>query len=49
MNLRIERITVPAKAGLPKVTKDVVLLFGRGKNCECGDCPVLYGGDCPFD
>lgn len=30
-------------------TKEVVFLRGRGENCECSDCPVLYGGDCPYD
>ena len=29
--------------------KEVVFLIGRGKYCQCSDCPVLYGGDCPFD
>ena len=28
------------------VTKDVMFLIGRGENCECSDCPVLYGGEC---
>lgn len=22
---------------------------GRGENCQCSDCPVLYGDDCPYD
>lgn len=29
--------------------KEVVFLIGRGDNCQCSDCPVLYGGECPFD
>ena len=31
------------------ITKEVVFMIGRGQNCQCSDCPVLYGGDCPFD
>lgn len=31
------------------ITKEVTFLIGRGENCQCGDCPVLYGGDCPYD
>lgn len=26
--------------------KEVVFLIGRGENCTCADCPVLYGGEC---
>ena len=29
--------------------RDVTFLIGRGENCQCSDCPVLYGGECPFD
>lgn len=31
------------------ITKEVFFLRGQGENCQCSDCPVLYGGDCPFD
>ncbi len=27
--------------------KEVVGVIGRGKNCTCSDCPVLYGAECP--
>lgn len=27
--------------------KEIGILIGRGKNCSCVDCPVLYGGTCP--
>lgn len=27
--------------------KEVVFLIGRGENCSCYDCPVLYGDECP--
>lgn len=26
--------------------KAIAFLIGRGENCTCGDCPVLYGGEC---
>lgn len=29
--------------------KEVIFLIGRGENCQCDDCPVLYGGECPYD
>lgn len=29
--------------------KEVIILIGRGVNCKCADCPVLYGGECPYD
>ena len=32
-----------------KIEKEVIFIRGQGKNCQCSDCPVLYGGDCPFD
>ncbi len=48
-NAFVERITVPAGEGFPKITKDVIFMVGRGENCQCYDCPVLYGGDCPYD
>lgn len=28
------------------ITKKVTFLIGRGENCTCSDCPVLYGGKC---
>lgn len=31
------------------ITKEVLFMRGRGENCRCLDCPVLYGGDCPYD
>lgn len=31
------------------ITKEVVFMIGRGQNCQCYDCPILYGGDCPYD
>lgn len=51
MNIEIKQV----KAKLSKflggktVIKEVVFLTGRGKNCKCYDCPVLYGGECPYD
>ena len=27
--------------------KSVAILIGRGENCTCADCPVLYGDTCP--
>lgn len=32
-----------------RIVKEVVFMIGQGENCQCSDCPVLYGGDCPFD
>ncbi len=29
--------------------KEIVALIGRGPNCRCADCPVLYGDTCPSD
>lgn len=29
--------------------KEVIFMVGRGENCQCADCPVLYGGECPYD
>lgn len=30
--------------------KQIAVLIGRGQNCQCVDCPVLYGYEaCPFD
>lgn len=31
------------------IEKEVMFLIGRGENCQCSDCPVLYGMDCPYD
>lgn len=25
----------------------IAIMVGRSENCECSDCPVLYGADCP--
>lgn len=25
----------------------IAILIGRGSNCTCPDCPVLYGWKCP--
>lgn len=27
--------------------KEIGILIGRGENCTCPDCPVLYGDECP--
>lgn len=29
--------------------KEIGILIGSGENCQCDDCPVLYGDDCPYD
>lgn len=31
------------------IEKEVLFFRGKGQNCQCYDCEVLYGGDCPFD
>ena len=31
------------------IIKPVIFFRCKGKNCRCSDCPVLYGGDCPYD
>lgn len=31
------------------ITKEIVFMQGRGENCQCSDCEVLYGGECPYD
>lgn len=43
------KVKMPKFLGGKTVVKEVIFLSGRGKNCECYDCPVLYGGDCPYD
>lgn len=40
---------IKVKIGKRTIEKEVVFLIGRGENCKCSDCLVLYGGDCPFD
>lgn len=47
--IKSQKIKVPKSKGFPAVEKEVVFLIGRGENCQCSDCPVLYGGDCPYD
>ena len=27
--------------------REFIALIGRGENCTCSDCPVLYGETCP--
>jgi hypothetical protein len=49
MKIITKKIKVPAKMGMPAVEKEVIFLIGQGENCRCSDCPVLYGGECPFD
>lgn len=51
MRIEVKKVNVRAnkKLGMPALEKEVVFLFGQGENCKCSDCPVLYGGDCPFD
>ena len=29
------------------VGKEIAVLVGRGDECTCADCPVLYGAECP--
>lgn len=38
--------TAIKKAKKKTVIKKVTFLLGRGENCTCSDCPVLYGGEC---
>ena len=49
MQLITKKIVVKKTKHSPKIVKEVTFLMGRGENCQCSDCPVLYGGDCYFD
>ena len=49
MQLITKKIVVKKTKHLPRIEKEVTFLMGRGENCQCSDCPVLYGGDCYFD
>lgn len=38
--------TVPRNKECRFIKKEIGVMFGRGENCTCPDCPVLYGGEC---
>lgn len=49
MPIITKKIVVKKTKHSPRIVKEVTFLIGRGKNCKCSDCPVLYGDDCPYD
>jgi len=49
MQLITKKIVIKKTKHSPRIEKEVTFLMGRGENCQCSDCPVLYGGDCYFD
>ena len=47
--METKKIVVRKTKHSPRIVKEVTFLQGRGENCPCSDCPILYGSECPYE